>query len=851
MKNYLSPISKKCQNKIYNQMNFSFYDIKISKEKYEIGFFSFIKYNNKKIPVIIMSDDQKNEEKFNSIEVMMNNKKEIITLEKTRYRNKDCNIMVIEIKEAQKDKLNFIEIDDNLFINKLENYHKESIYIIQNDSTKNSYVSYGLITGINKSEIRFNGNIISEMKLYIFFNVFSNKIFGIKPTNSTNNRGILLTSIINAFIKEYIKNDYLQNFELNKRYKSYQIKTNEIDIYINIGENDIYKNIYFLDNYEEKNGKYLHNKFNELSSSKVDLFINEDKKEFQKYFVPVEKGEYKIKLKFNFNLTDCSYMFAGCKNIIRINFNSFNTNNVSNMKCMFYECENIKNINIFSSNTKNVKDMSYMFFNCRNLINLDLSSFDISKVVNLSFMFSYCNNLKQLFFPIINVISDKINYNYIFFGCNNLKNIDLSLYNNINKKFINEIEPDIKNEIDIKIKVYNNDIDKEIYFLDNYEEKNGEHLHNKFNELNEMNTELFINDEKTKYNKYFIPKNEGDYNIKLKFDINLSNCSYMFAGCNNIKSVNFISFNTKYITYMRYMFYECESLNGTIILSNFNTKNVIDMSYMFFGCTNLVTIDLSSFNIDKVADMSFMFSYSYFLKKLIFPSITKKKEDVKINYILYGCNKLNNNDLSFFKNIYKELTVDVDPTLKNEVDITLKISKKDINKEIYFLDNLGSPNYKNYHTKFNELNQSNTELSINNKKREFRKYIKPKSEGEYKVKLKFYINLTDCSYMFSGCKNIVNIDFIYFNTKYIRNMSCMFYQCDNLTSLDLSSFNTRNLINMDSMFAYCSSLLSLDLSSFYIKKETQYWRMFSKCSSLKKENIIIHDESLLNNFNTK
>ena len=41
-------------------------------------------------------------------------------------------------------------------------------------------------------------------------------------------------------------------------------------------------------------------------------------------------------------------MFAGCENIININFISFNTKFVENMKFMFYGCKNIKNINLLS-----------------------------------------------------------------------------------------------------------------------------------------------------------------------------------------------------------------------------------------------------------------------------------------------------------------------------------------------------------------------------------------------------------------------------------------------------------------------------------------------------------------------
>ena len=50
--------------------------------------------------------------------------------------------------------------------------------------------------------------------------------------------------------------------------------------------------------------------------------------------------------------------------------------------------------------------------------------------------------------------------------------------------------------------------------------------------------------------------------------------------------------------------------------------------------------------------------------------------------------------------------------------------------------------------------------------------------------------------MFANCKNIIHINFICFNTSYIKDMSYMFYYCSNLNNLNLSSFDTKNVTNM-------------------------------------------------------
>ena len=93
--------------------------------------------------------------------------------------------------------------------------------------------------------------------------------------------------------------------------------------------------------------------------------------------------------------------------------------------------------------------------------------------------------------------------------------------NEIDKKKENEIK---KNEIKLEIKINKDEINKDIYFLDNTDGYFNDigHFHDNLKELNELNTELYINDKKYKYKKYFNPDKEGIYIIKLKNNININ-----------------------------------------------------------------------------------------------------------------------------------------------------------------------------------------------------------------------------------------------------------------------------------------------------------------------------------------
>jgi serine/threonine protein kinase len=76
----------------------------------------------------------------------------------------------------------------------------------------------------------------------------------------------------------------------------------------------------------------------------------------------------------------------------------------------------------------------------------------------------------------------------------------------------------LDNEISLTININEDDIGKKIYFLDNPEyidEYTIKDKHDHLKEMNEENTELYINNFKYKFKKYFIPEKEGLYTIKI------------------------------------------------------------------------------------------------------------------------------------------------------------------------------------------------------------------------------------------------------------------------------------------------------------------------------------------------
>ena len=333
------------------------------------------------------------------------------------------------------------------------------------------------------------------------------------------------------------------------------------------------------------------------------------------------------------------------------------------------------------------------------------------------------------------------------------------------------------NKIILKMEIDKNDINKNIYFLDNdlytddiiFKKEPG----NSLKELNESNVKLWINEETHKYAKFFKPKKEGIYTIKLELDVKITDCCQMFHGCTNIISIDLSNFDSENVTNMNYMFSGCKNLKN-IDISGLNTDNVTKMSYMFYMCWNIKDLDLSSFNTEKVKDMSGLFCQC----------------------------QMKNLDISFLNT-------------KNLINMS---------HMFYGMKNLDNLNFENFNTK-NVNNMSGLFASCQNLNNLDLSFFDTK-------------NVITMSCMFFGCTNLKTINLSKFNTEKVNSMSSMFLECINLSEINLSSFNTRNVTDMMQMFGECQSLVNLDLSSFNTSNTIYMNNMFRGCSKLMNLNIM-------------
>ena len=389
-------------------------------------------------------------------------------------------------------------------------------------------------------------------------------------------------------------------------------------------------------------------------------------------------------------------------------------------------------------------------------------SFGIIEKMENEFILHLCNTKSgSSGSPILNTSNNKI-IGIHKGGCGNNKfNVGIDLKYPINEYLhglnIIKKKKDSKNEIFLNLKIEEDDINKEIYFLDNTNgkynigDKEVEHHHDSLKELNEDNTELYIFHAKQKYKKFIIPTKVGNFDISLKFNTEFKDCSFMFYNCSNITNLDLSSFKTKNVTNMSNMFSGCENITN-LNLSYFDTKNVTNMNNMFADCHNITELDLSSFDTKNVTNMSYMFS---------------------------GCDKIINLDLSSFET-------------KNV---------NNMSNMFYDCKNLKNLNLSNSFDTSNVTNMSDMFYYCSN--------ITNLDLSSFKTK-----NVTNMSNMFYWCKNLKNLVISNFDTNKATNMSNMFAGCNNLSNLNISSFDIKKDYNTRDMFNYCN------MTSIKIKKDS-------------------------------
>ena len=312
------------------------------------------------------------------------------------YTDKNDDFTIIEIKHEDNIELNsFLEIDDNIESpNPDLTYKNKEAYVIHFPLGNNAELNTGQIKSIKKDNKIFHKCSTNKGSSGCpILNSETCKVLGIHKASVNNkdeNVGIFIRYLIDQFYIEMMTQgiDY---------YENYFDGINFIDI------------IYKINNPKEKL-KLLGEKFVENNKNVCEMIINDYEYELCS-FIDIKKynydnsGIFKIKLNGVKNITDMSYMFYKCKNLISVpNISQMNTSKITNMNRLFEGCQLLESLpDISSWDIGKVTDIRGMFFNCINLKKLPkISCWDTSSVKTMKEMFWSCSKLKHQDLPDIN-----------------------------------------------------------------------------------------------------------------------------------------------------------------------------------------------------------------------------------------------------------------------------------------------------------------------------------------------------------------------------------------------------------------------------------------------------------------
>ena len=317
------------------------------------------------------------------------------------------------------------------------------------------------------------------------------------------------------------------------------------------------------------------------------------------------------------NVTDMRFMFYKCSSLTSLDVTHFNTANVTDMSYMFSSCSSLTSLDVTHFNTANVTNMSTMFYNCSKLTSLDVTHFNTAKVTNMYSMFRNCLALTTIYASskfVTTLVSDS---RFMFYNCEKLKGEEEWKNDKATDKTYAKIEGGYFSRAIPRVKYADGTLtffltSKETLGENEYELNSGKNLpewvKHTFSITKVVFDTSFANARPTSCYKWFfwcekLNQVEGIKNLNTK---EVTDMADMFYECRDLSSLDVSGFNTEKVTDMSGMFYECISLK-LLDVAKFNTANVKSMSNMFYRCNNLDLLNVTNFNTANVANMQGMF----------------------------------------------------------------------------------------------------------------------------------------------------------------------------------------------------------------------------------------------------
>jgi surface protein len=507
--------------------------------------------------------------------------------------------------------------------------------------------------------------------------------------------------------------------------------------------------------------------------------------------------------------------FYGMTNLTNITgMNYLNTSKVTNMNQMFYYCSSLKSLDICHFNTSEVTDMGYMFMLCNNLQTIYVGDgWSTAAVTQSTNMFSNCTSLVGGRGTIYNDSNPKDktyaridggtgNPGYFSdppeaYACYTPSNTTLTFYYDSQRDSREGTTYDLNTEGN----------DPGWYTDETYGKVTKVVFDPTFANARPTSTYGWF---------YFMFSLQSIEGISYLNTSEVTNMAWMFGYCTKLTSLDLSHFNTSKVNRMYDMFYGCENLQTIYVGNGWNTA-AVTYSYsasMFYNCTKLVGGKGTTYDANHVDK-----TYAHIDGGTNNPGYFSEKPNEA-----YTCYTPENTTLTFYydnKRSSREGTTYDLNTGSTQPGWNADGTESKVTQVVFDPSFAGARPTSTYEW-FDSMYLLEFITGMN------------------------YLNtseVTNMSWMFSGCTKLKSLDLSSFNTSKVTLMVRMFSACSLLTSLDLSSFNTSNITVLNYMFAGSRNLLTIYVSNGWNTDAARSVQMFTGCSSLVGEKGTSYDEN--------
>jgi len=372
---------------------------------YATGFLLKIPFGNKNrlLPVLMTNNHVINEDYLKANRYLpvckadQNNIYNIdFSIPRRFYTNKDLDSTIIEIKHEDNFGLKyFLEVDEDIEKEDPNSIYSNkfayTIHFPQGNEASFNVGKIQLITEYPECLIYHQCNTDKGSSGGPILSYETFKVIGIhKGADKLNNAncGIFIKYPIKKFYEEMKRRG--ENY-----YENYFDGTNSIDIFYQIQSNQKMLKL-FGDNFVKNN---RNNCTIIIDGNEYKLF---NYKNIENYNHKNNSKIFKIQLIGIKNITDMSYMFHKCNNLISVSYLSqINTRKVISMRCLFEGCILLETLEGISDwDIRNVTDIRGLFYNCHSLKKVsNITNWDTSNVIEMKEMFWSCSELKTVYLP--------------------------------------------------------------------------------------------------------------------------------------------------------------------------------------------------------------------------------------------------------------------------------------------------------------------------------------------------------------------------------------------------------------------------------------------------------------------